>query len=80
MEVNECCTGITPSSKLPLKFHMWAAAFDLRIMVGSSPTNGFFPVAIYARRARRALPEQLIAGKSSWDILGTNLSVKVCLP
>eukprot|EP00884_Botryococcus_braunii_P021798 jgi/Botrbrau1/8301/Bobra.0251s0027.2 len=52
-------------------------AFDLRIMCGSSPTNGFFPVAIYARRARRALPEQLVAGKSSWDILGTNLSVKL---
>lgn len=60
-------------------FSIVLAAFDLRIMCGSSPKNGFFPVAIYARRARRALPEQLVAGRSSWDILGTNLSVKVRL-
>ena len=52
--------------------------FDLRMMVGSSP-RGFFPVAIYARRARRALPEQLQLGQSSWDILGTNLSYKVLI-
>ena len=38
---------------------------------------GFFPVAIYARRARKALPEALLPGVNSWDILGTNLSVKV---
>ena len=51
-------------------------AFDLRMMVGAEPGGGFFPVAIYARRARRALPETLVAGASSWDILGTNLSIK----
>ncbi len=51
-------------------------AFDLRMMVGAEPAGGFFPVAIYARRARRALPETLVAGASSWDILGTNLSIK----
>lgn len=48
---------------------------DLRFMVGSSP-EGFFPVAIYARRARKPLVSELAAGVSSWDMLGTNLSVK----
>ncbi len=48
------------------------------MMVGSGP-GGFFPVAIYARRARKALPEALLPGVCSWDILGTNLSIKVRL-
>lgn len=56
-----------------LKGNIYAA--DLRLMVGSSPT-GFFPVAIYARRARLPLTEKLVAGTHSWDMLGTNLSVK----
>ena len=49
---------------------------DLRFMVGVGE-EGFFPVACYARRARRPMPTNLTpdAG-SSWDILGTNLSVK----
>ncbi len=51
-------------------------ASDLRFMVGVSP-DGFFPVAIYARRARSPLTETLSAGQSSWDMLGTNLSVKL---
>ena len=38
--------------------------------------GGFFPVAVYARRARRALPEELAPNVPSWDVLGTNLSVK----
>ena len=46
------------------------------MMIGSGP-GGFFPVAIYARRARKALPESLLPGVCSWDILGTNLSIKV---
>eukprot|EP01018_Ginkgo_biloba_P029595 Gb_19197 [translate_table: standard] len=50
-------------------------AVDLRLMVGSSP-EGFFPVAIYARRAKLPLAEKLDAGTQSWDMLGTNLSVK----
>src|SRR5690606_24150908 len=33
-------------------------AADLRFMVGAGP-GGFFPVAAYARRARRPLPEEL---------------------
>lgn len=46
---------------------------DLRMMVYSTP-NGFSPCAIYARRARAPL-ESNIEGKS-WEVLGTNLSVK----
>ena len=45
-------------------------------MVGVSP-QGFFPVAIYARRARKPLTSELRAGDDSWDMLGTNLSVKL---
>ena len=55
------------------KMNLYAA--DLRFMVGVSPT-GFFPVAIYARRARKPLTSELRAGDDSWDMLGTNLSVK----
>lgn len=49
---------------------------DLRLMVGVS-NSGFFPVAIYARRARAALAKQIDGSIPSWDMLGTNLSVKV---
>lgn len=56
-----------------LKGNIYAA--DLRLMIGSSP-EGFFPVAIYARRARLPLAESLHEGAQSWDMLGTNLSVK----
>ena len=51
-------------------------AADLRMMVGAGP-EGFFPVAIYARRARSPLEAELRDGHSSWDMLGTNLSVKL---
>lgn len=47
---------------------------DLRFMVGQSPT-GAYPVALYARRARKPLSQDKGA-ESSWDMLGTNLSVK----
>lgn len=50
-------------------------AADIRLMVGSSP-EGFFPVAIYARRARDPLTDVLEEGANSWDMLGTNLSYK----
>ncbi len=46
---------------------------DLRVMVYSSP-QGFFPCAVYARRARSPMTSQLKTG--SWEVLGTNLSVK----
>jgi hypothetical protein len=46
---------------------------DLRVMIYSSP-KGFFPCAIYARRARTPMSPELTT--SSWEVLGTNLSVK----
>jgi hypothetical protein len=49
---------------------------DMRIMVGQSP-SGAYPVAIYARRAREPLVEELDAAPSAWAMLGTNLSVKL---
>ncbi len=61
--------GTMPDRKL----NLYAA--DLRFMVAVGP-NGFFPVAIYARRARKPLTTELRAGEDSWDMLGTNLSVK----
>ncbi|HZO12849.1 MAG TPA: hypothetical protein VFB62_06315, partial [Polyangiaceae bacterium] len=45
-------------------------AADLRFMVGNGP-EGFFPVAIYARRARLPLAPALEAANCpSWDMLG----------
>ena len=55
------------------KMNLYAA--DLRFMVAASP-QGFFPVAIYARRARKPLTSELQEGDDSWDMLGTNLSIK----
>jgi len=46
---------------------------DLRVMVYSSP-EGYVPCAIYARRAREPLEKKIKV--SSWEVLGTNLSVK----
>lgn len=48
---------------------------DFRFMVGVG-TDGFFPVATYARRARRPLVDELADGEDSWSMLGTNLSVR----
>lgn len=48
---------------------------DLRFVVGAG-AEGFFPVALYARRARRALAATVGDGHASWDMLGTNLSVR----
>jgi hypothetical protein len=54
---------------------------DLRVMVVASDEEdggGFSPVAIYARKARKPLVRDLKGGgESSWDMLGTNLSVKL---
>lgn len=47
---------------------------DLRMMVYSS-ADGFYPVAIYARRARKPLTPH--SPENSWEVLGTNLSVKL---
>lgn len=49
---------------------------DLRMMVSAGP-DGFRPLAIYGRRARKALSPDLEPGESSWEMLGTNLSVKL---
>lgn len=46
---------------------------DLRVMVYSTPT-GFYPCAIYARRAKGALCPNIES--NSWEVLGTNLSIK----
>lgn len=48
---------------------------DLRMMVYATPT-GFRPAALYARKSRSPLKEALDPGQSSWDVLGTNLSIK----
>mgnify|MGYP001942573826 CR=1 FL=1 len=49
---------------------------DLRVMIGVG-VDGFYPVALYARRARAPLSEALENTEAtSWDMLGTNLSVK----
>ncbi len=50
-------------------------AADLRVMVGAG-TDGFFPVALYARRARVPLDADPPDGVRSWKMLGTNLSVR----
>lgn len=50
-------------------------AADLRFMVGVGK-DGFYPVAIYARRARKPLAAHLSDQDDSWEMLGTNLSVK----
>ncbi|MFI5399334.1 MAG: hypothetical protein ACHQ9S_27715 [Candidatus Binatia bacterium] len=48
---------------------------DLRFMVGATQ-SGFKPLALFARRARLPLADKLSAGHTSWDMLGTNLSLK----
>tara|TARA_R110000868_G_scaffold72133_1_gene210373 strand:+ start:1011 stop:2447 length:1437 start_codon:yes stop_codon:yes gene_type:complete len=48
---------------------------DLRMMVYSTP-QGFRPAALYARKTRAPLTEHLETGQSSWELLGTNLSIK----
>eukprot|EP00013_Stygamoeba_regulata_P023925 CAMPEP_0177652588 /NCGR_PEP_ID=MMETSP0447-20121125/13219_1 /TAXON_ID=0 /ORGANISM="Stygamoeba regulata, Strain BSH-02190019" /LENGTH=523 /DNA_ID=CAMNT_0019155861 /DNA_START=84 /DNA_END=1655 /DNA_ORIENTATION=+ len=51
---------------------------DLRMMVHYDYTKKVYrPLALYARRARKPLVDELVDGASSWDILGTNLSVKL---
>lgn len=48
---------------------------DVRFMVGAAP-DGFYPVAVYARRAATALTRDFAGDASSWSMLGTNLSRK----
>ncbi len=49
---------------------------DLRLMV-SSTENGIRPLCVYGRRAAQPLVDVLTAGIDSWDMLGTNLSIKL---
>lgn len=49
---------------------------DIRMMVVSDEVKGISPIAIYARRALKPLVERLTPESNSWDILGTNLSIK----
>ena len=48
---------------------------DIRLMVISTP-HGFRPAAIYARRARKPLSAHTSEVSDSWEMLGTNLSIK----
>lgn len=49
---------------------------DLRMMVSSTNT-GIKPLCIYSRRARKPLVDILSDSCDSWDMLGTNLSIKL---
>lgn len=48
---------------------------DIRMMV-SSTEDGIKPLCVYARRANKPLIDHLTEGTDSWQILGTNLSLK----
>lgn len=48
---------------------------DARMMVGVGE-QGFFPLAVYGRKAPVPLLEKLDGSTDSWSMLGTNLSVK----
>ncbi|MEY4134966.1 MAG: hypothetical protein RL386_1316, partial [Bacteroidota bacterium] len=48
---------------------------DLRMMV-STTEQGILPLCVYARRARQPLEDEIRDGSNSWDMLGTNLSIK----
>ncbi len=48
---------------------------DIRMQVCAT-ADGYRPLALYARRAGAPLVDELTDQDSSWDILGTNLSVK----
>jgi len=49
---------------------------DLRMMV-SSTEEGILPLCTYARRAKLPLEDNWTSDASSWDMLGTNLSIKL---
>ncbi|WP_246141498.1 ATP-grasp domain-containing protein [Phaeodactylibacter luteus] len=61
--------GTVPSSK----GNTYVA--DIRMMV-SYTAQGIRPLSIYARRAAKPLADHIEDGTSSWDMLGTNLSIK----
>lgn len=49
--------------------------FDIRMMICST-VQGFRPVCVYSRKARKPLSNDIMNGESSWDMLGTNLSFR----
>lgn len=49
---------------------------DLRFMIAST-REGFKPIAMYARRAKSPLSGVIDDSGQSWDMLGTNLSIKL---
>ncbi|NBC06502.1 MAG: hypothetical protein GVY26_04845 [Bacteroidetes bacterium] len=61
--------GTVPSSK----GNTYVA--DIRMMVSYTP-DGIRPMSIYARRAAKPLADHIEGGTNSWEMLGTNLSVK----
>lgn len=76
---NSNWSSTTPQGRLfhvgtiPNKRRMSYVA-DLRVMV-SGGADGYRPLVLYARRARRPLVNSL-GEYSSWDMLGTNLSIR----
>lgn len=48
---------------------------DIRLMIHRT-AEGFRPVGMYSRRSRAPLPRDLDTDISTWDVLGTNISVK----
>lgn len=48
---------------------------DLRMMI-SSTERGLLPLCVYARRAKSPLEDTITEGSESWNMLGTNLSIK----
>ena len=59
--------GTVPNNKLE------SYALDFRMMIHSTD-EGYRPLSIYARRARKPMVPELKKDESSWNILGTNLS------
>lgn len=49
---------------------------DLRMMIAST-NNGYQPIAMYARKTAAPLKNNLTENDDSWEMLGTNLSVKL---
>lgn len=50
-------------------------AFDLRLMMHATD-EGIRPLAVYSRRSRFPLNEDLPEDMNSWEVYGTNLSIK----
>ncbi|KAA3628649.1 MAG: hypothetical protein DWQ02_19100 [Bacteroidetes bacterium] len=55
------------------KNHSFVA--DIRMMVSATP-NGIRPLCTYARRAEKPLIDNIKDSTNSWQMLGTNLSIK----